>query len=181
MKLRRIISFLVVLVMVMGMLPVTAKSAEVVSANDLLLYPAPRNLTAGNGTYVLDDGNIKSDDQSLKAIARIQKDAKALADVTLGAGSDNAVINIIKDESLNEQGYSLIIDGRGITIKYKDEDGSYYAAITLYQILWQTGKNIPYLTIENDYPDFKYRGYLLDTSRNRIPKMEKLSYVIIDM
>ena len=172
MKFSRLTSLILSLIMVIGLLPVTVTGAEI-SAEDLLLYPAPRNLISDSGVYTLTDGSIESDDQTLKAISKIQSDAKEFAEVDLSKDS-NPVVFIIKDESLNEQGYSLKIDQNGITIRYKDEPGSYYAATTLYQILWQTGKSLPYITIENDYPDFKYRGFELDTSRNRIPRMEKM-------
>ena len=178
----RIISLVIAFVMVVGMvqisMPLKAEAATINSAEDLLLFPAPRNLTAGNGKLALTDGYIESDDSSLKAINKIYQSASDLAGVNLKDNTGSAVVKINKDENLNEQGYSLVIGADGIEITYKDEPGSYYAAATLYQILWQAKNSLPYLTIENDYPDFKYRAFDMDISRNRIPNLETLKSVV---
>ena len=139
-----------------------------ISGKDLVLYPVPRNINFQDDWYQLDNGNINSDDYSLKAVNKIVDDAQQYLGVTLNKSDQSPVIVLEKDESLNEQGYSLTINQDGVQIKYKDEPGSYYAAVTLFQIMFQSGNNLPYLEIINDHPDFKYRGFMVDISRNRV-------------
>lgn len=163
-RMKKLMSAALSLLMVLSM-PVSGLAAEQGSAaastqtmrtaDDLLLYPAPRSLEKGEGTYVLQDGAIRSDDAELAAVSKIIEDARELAGVTLNSGDNaSAQIELNHDEALDEQGYSLIIDASGVHITYRDEAGARYAAATLYQIMWQTKQELPYLTIENDHPDF---------------------------
>ena len=159
--------------------PAAASTQTTRTADDLLLYPAPRSLEKGEGTYVLQDGVIRSDDAELAAVSKIIEDARELAGVTLNSeDSASAQIELNHDEALDEQGYSLIIDASGVHITYRDEAGARYAAATLYQIMWQTKQELPYLTIENDHPDFQYRAFDMDISRNRLPSVDTVKRVI---
>ena len=187
-RMKKLMSAALSLLMVLSM-PVSGLAAEQGSAaastqmtrtaDDLLLYPAPRSLEKGEGTYVLQDGVIRSDDAELAAVSKIIEDARELAGVTLNSeDSASAQIELNHDEALDEQGYSLIIDAPGVHITYRDEAGARYAAATLYQIMWQTKQELPYLTIENDHPDFQYRAFDMDISRNRLPSVDTVKRVI---
>ncbi|MEG0366512.1 MAG: glycoside hydrolase family 20 zincin-like fold domain-containing protein, partial [Coprobacillus sp.] len=186
-KKKRVLLNLLVTTMVIGLIPVSAvhgksprnfEGKQITTADDLLIYPSPRNMTSQDGVYTLQDGKIESDDDNLTALDKVINDASSLANVTLSKGMGQTVVKLQKDESLNEQGYSLKVNENGIGITYKDKEGAYYAATTLYQILWQTKKEIPYLSIDNDYPDFKYRAFDMDISRNRLPSVETAKRVI---
>lgn len=179
---KKIISLFIVFALTVGMLPpLQVHALEDVTPNsgtdELLLYPTPRKMVTDSGEFELKDGNIKTDDPSLKAVEKVLTDAKELANVELSVGNDG-MIQFEKDTSLHEQGYSLTINQEGVSISYKDKEGAYYAAVTFYQILYQQGAKLPYLTIEDDYPDFKYRGFDMDISRNRIPNVDTLKRVI---
>lgn len=88
---KRLLAYVLALAVVLGVIPVSEVKAEdvntnqvsVQSADDLLLYPAPRSMTAGNGNYTLAAGQIRSDDENLKAIDKICQDASELANVSL--------------------------------------------------------------------------------------------------
>ena len=157
---------------------VDTHNTEIKTASDLILYPVPRNMTAQEGTYTLIDGRIDSDNLEMKAVEKIQKDASELAQAELSTETGETVLSLEKDGSLDEQGYSLEISENGIEITYNDEEGAYYAAVTLYQMMFQAGNELPCLTIENDHPDFQYRGFMVDISRNRMPRVETLKRVI---
>ncbi|MGN1344157.1 MAG: family 20 glycosylhydrolase [Traorella sp.] len=181
MKIKKIISKFIVFALVAGMLPSVHTQAydpvDLSASDEMILYPQPRSVVYEEGYFDLVDGTITSDDDTLKAITKIQKDASEFANVDLVSGKD-VVVKIAQDTKLSDQGYSLVIDKNGISITYKDEPGAYYASTTLNQILYQCGAKLPYLTIENDYPDFQYRGFDMDISRNRIPNMDTLKRVV---
>ncbi len=80
-------------------------------------------------------------------------------------------INFVKDESLDKEGYILIVDNDSITIKASDEAGAFYSLQTLRQLsLVDTIHNaeeidIPCCEIQ-DKPRFKRRAFMLDVARH---------------
>lgn len=61
--------------------------------------------------------------------------------------------------------YRIVMDGT-LAIEASDEDGAYYAGVTLDNIRRNAGSDtIPNAVIE-DWPDLQYRGLMLDVSRN---------------
>ncbi|MEI6645989.1 MAG: family 20 glycosylhydrolase [bacterium] len=75
------------------------------------------------------------------------------------------------------QAYRLQIDESGITAEAHDREGLFYAAGTLAQLLCHYGNSLPYCEIE-DVPDFAIRGVMLDVSRDKVPTMETLYWLI---
>lgn len=71
------------------------------------------------------------------------------------------------------ESYSLAISPSGISISAPDAPGFFYALQTLRQILQQSGPALPCLEI-SDAPAFPLRGYYLDISRGRVPRLEML-------
>lgn len=61
--------------------------------------------------------------------------------------------------------YILEISENQIVAKAYTETGFFYAEQTLEQLKLSYGDKIPCLKIE-DYPDYEWRGFMLDTSRN---------------
>lgn len=77
--------------------------------------------------------------------------------------------------------YFLEILKSEINIKAKSKAAAYYALQTLKQIneySWDNNTNLPQIKI-HDYADFERRGFMLDISRDKVPKMETL-YSIVD-
>lgn len=61
--------------------------------------------------------------------------------------------------------YRIVLDGT-CRVQASDEDGAWYAQVTLDNLKRNAGGNeIPNMVIE-DWPDFGYRGFMLDISRN---------------
>ena len=61
--------------------------------------------------------------------------------------------------------YRITLDGT-CRVEAADEDGAFYAKVTLENLKRNAGSNeLPDLVIE-DWPDFGYRGFMLDISRN---------------
>ncbi|HOD94483.1 MAG TPA: family 20 glycosylhydrolase [Candidatus Hydrogenedentes bacterium] len=84
-------------------------------------------------------------------------------------------------KTLKQQGYTLDISEKDITIIAADEPGLFYARQTLAQIqrLYAGSGRIPCLHIE-DWPDFPNRGVLLDIARDKVPTMQTL-YEYVDL
>ncbi len=86
----------------------------------------------------------------------------------------------INEKMDNEQEYNIEIGENLINIVGKDLVALFYAKQTMKQ-LFEYSKNetkpLPCLIIK-DYPDFSRRGFMLDVSRNKVPKMETLYYLI---
>lgn len=61
--------------------------------------------------------------------------------------------------------YRIVLDG-ALSIEASDEDGAFYATVTLDNIRRNAANDtIPNAVIE-DWPDLSYRGFMLDVSRN---------------
>jgi len=154
--------------------------------NDLLFLPKPRQLIYLGGTISLLDKKLIILDgpapQRLHFTAgRVKQALQKYAQVTwqISAGSVvpveqiGLVINVGPTRANHPQGYTLTITTRGIYIIADTPAGAFYGALTLIQILQQSGSEIPLLHI-NDWPDFPNRGVMLDISRDKVPTMETL-------
>jgi hypothetical protein len=160
-------------------LPLVIASTNIANAINLSNYliPFPKEI------------KIKIDSFSQANTAKISKVVNNLARINkpgeLKLLSWVYHINTIKTSfdttHLKPQSYLLKIDKDRISIRAYDETALYYAWQTLSQILaYSNNENqpIPYLII-NDSPDFERRGFMLDISRDKVPKMETL-YQIVD-
>lgn len=74
--------------------------------------------------------------------------------------------------------YSLKLTKDGVSIDASDEDGAYYAGITLDNIRSNATGDVPAVEIE-DWPDLPYRGLMLDVSRNFTTKDNVLKLIDI--
>ncbi|MCB1123390.1 MAG: beta-N-acetylhexosaminidase, partial [Verrucomicrobiae bacterium] len=75
------------------------------------------------------------------------------------------------------EAYTLQIDRDKIEIGAGDEVGWFYGLCTLRQIATQCSGMLLMCHIE-DFPDFQKRGMMLDISRNKVPKLETLFFLI---
>ena len=74
--------------------------------------------------------------------------------------------------------YRIRLDGSA-RIEFADEDGAYYASVTLANIKRNAkDKTVPSAVIE-DWPDLPYRGIMLDVSRNFTKKADLLKLIDI--
>ncbi len=80
---------------------------------------------------------------------------------------------LLKTSSGPAESYRLRISPPHIEIEAPDAPGFFYALQTLRQILQQCGNLLPCLDI-TDVPLFPLRGYYLDISRGRVPRLDML-------
>lgn len=96
--------------------------------------------------------------------------------VDLGGGRGSAVeIVAVRDPRLHGQGYELEITEAGTRVRHADDAGLRYARHTLAQLT--VLPDLPTGRIR-DWPDFAHRGFMLDISRDRVPTMATLDWLI---
>ncbi|MBQ8646158.1 MAG: family 20 glycosylhydrolase, partial [Bacteroidales bacterium] len=141
------------------------------------LVPLPQKMTAGKGTFAVDNsvsisGNAEFAKEYLKG--RLAQGAS----ITLQQeGKRNIEISINPQSDIKSEGYRLSVLPDNITIEAADEGGAFYGVQTLLQLMpaqiYSEGGNlgkikVPCVEIE-DYPRFGYRGAGLDVSRTFFP------------
>lgn len=82
------------------------------------------------------------------------------------------------DISLNAEGYSIETDYDSLTIKAADGAGAFYAVQSLKQLLLQGNCELPRLEI-SDYPEYGYRGFMLDSARYFFEKEDVFRFLDI--
>lgn len=144
------------------------------------LIPQPASMQVGTGVFVVDAGTTVSaeGDAALRVAARFNGFLVAAGRTPLRMlpypgderGQIDHAIHFRLDASsgTGPEGYALDIDAHRIDVAARSEDGLFYGAVTLWQLLTQgeTGRVLlPTLHIE-DAPRFSWRGYMLDSARN---------------
>lgn len=149
---------------------------------DFILLPIPKKIDLKTGHFALNAPvTITIPDRSLFLVAkRLQHELFVAtgieARIEIG---ESGTITFIPDYRLQEQAYELSIDERGVAIRFHQGEGASYGVSTLKQLLYQAGKSLPFLIIQ-DKPDFPRRGLMLDISRDKIPTMDTL-YRLVDL
>ena len=72
--------------------------------------------------------------------------------------------------------YRITLDG-DVTIEAADEDGAFYAAVTLDNLRRNAGGEAVPSAVVTDWPDLSYRGLMLDLSRNFTTKENLLKLI----
>ncbi|MFL6550704.1 MAG: family 20 glycosylhydrolase [Povalibacter sp.] len=160
--------------------PVVAASAAPAS-----IIPAPRELTAANGQFVVTQDTPISFESGSAAEAAAQyfvdlmkrhvmkeqggfnlptdasapADAKGIIRFELTAGESRD----------GQEGYSLTVSPERIVVSAADSRGLFYGAVTLWQLMTSGTASdsiaVPALTI-HDAPRFQWRGLMLDSARH---------------
>ena len=86
-------------------------------------------------------------------------------------------IQTVQAPLLAKEEYRLTIDDRGAVLESSCEEGLFRAVTSLHQIICRAGNKVPYLRIE-DKPALPRRGYMLDISRGRKPRVGTLKTMI---
>lgn len=90
-------------------------------------------------------------------------------------GNEDITINI--NTMLSTEEYIIVIDNKGISISASGDVGIYRAATSLRQLIKKSNGKLNYCKIE-DKPQFERRGYMLDISRCRMPKLDTIKKLI---
>ncbi len=158
-------------------------------SDSLHFLPRPRDVRFGHGivdldlagTVVIPDG---LDARFSRAVARwteaLARETGRRPRVAAGISDRQApwLRLILTGGDLPSQGYRLQIASDGAILEAPDAIGLFQGLQTLLQLLRQTGPRVPELTI-GDHPDFPNRGYMIDVSRCKVPRMATL-YALVD-
>ena len=150
----------------------------------MYIVPEPKEITLKENSLYTYDMNISIDKKCSYNIFLAAKELKKVMN-EVGCGINNIVKTLNKKnnnifltfEDKGEQGYNLTVDEKRIVVKGFSEKGLFYGIQTLKQIFMQEGVYVPCLEIK-DSPDIKDRGYYLDISRGRVPKIENIKKFI---
>ena len=121
----------------------------------MLLFPQPRNMEILDGTY-----QPKHDYSACDLVSFFK---------TVQNGCDE--VSVASAPLLGREEYRLNVDAQGLHIEASCEEGLFRAATSAHQLLRK--KEIPFLRL-NDKPDIARRGYMLDISCGRMPRMETI-------
>ena len=88
----------------------------------------------------------------------------------------NKDISLEECKDLKDEEYELHIIEQGISIKYSTEIGKFRALTSLRQLI--KGNDVVKCCQIKDFPQFERRGYMLDISRGRVPKVETITWLI---
>ncbi len=99
----------------------------------------------------------------------------SLFDFYLKLKEGNGDVAFTESPELKKEEYDICVGAEGVMIKYASESGKFRALTSLRQMM-EDGK-LPIGTV-HDYPQFENRGYMLDISGGRMPKVETITWLI---
>ena len=127
----------------------------------MMLFPQPRSLTLSDGEYVFPWTNEADDLVALYALIK----------------KGHPHVSVLSDPSLAREEYHLLVDRDGVSLRSSTDEGLFRAVTSLHQLLRHTGGRLPFMRIE-DAPALPRRGYMLDISRGRMPRVETIKGMI---
>lgn len=143
------------------------------------IIPKPQKITVQQSVYNFNNISIQSS-KAIPEAVYLQKQLKSITgqDYKLSPKA-NVTFTLLKKDAKQKDGYyTLTINEKGINISGYDNQGLFYGVQTLLQLVEEhkTDLKIPYLEIE-DYPEFAYRGMMLDVSRHFFNAEEVKNYL----
>ena len=126
-----------------------------------MLFPQPRQAAYHEGFY-----QVKVQYEGLDLPAFYQQIKNGNADVSVTVNS-----------MLAKEEYLLKITAEGAAIESSCDEGLFRAATSLWQLIWRQKGRLQLCEIE-DKPHIARRGYMLDISRGRMPKVETIKTMI---
>ena len=127
----------------------------------MFLFPQPRKLEILEGVLLFP---VKPEYTTLVSFFRLVREGVP------GIAVETAPL-------LAEEEYRLEVGEGGITLAASCDQGLFRAVTSLHQLLMQNGGQLPHLRI-HDWPDLARRGYMLDISRGKMPRVETIKTMI---
>lgn len=133
---------------------------------EIEIIPLPHYLKKETGEYkinsnkevsLITQGALKNKLETAFSVAGI---------ITSDAGTPVSIeIRENDGSNISEEAYSLRISENGIHLTANTECGAFYGCVTVAQMISKSEGTLPFVTIM-DKPAYKWRGFLLDTSRS---------------
>lgn len=154
------------------------------NAQNLNIIPEPFQIVKGTGLYQFPKSiAINAPVSAYELTEQIAKQLRIVTGKTvINSKKDPSItLNLIKDDVIGNEGYTLNINTKGIVISANTNAGLFYGWQTVQQIMpaaiyanklqsniqWQ----LPYVSII-DKPRFSWRGMMLDVSRHFFSKAD---------
>jgi hypothetical protein len=134
-----------------------------------MIYPAAKHLSILEGTLDVSKGLYFIHTKDSKIAEAAFK--SPLYELTVNYERD--LLFFKHDPSLKKEAYGIQINQEGVVISYSTPNGLFYGVKSLIQLHKIKKGKLPYLTLI-DEPDLEVRGFMLDISRNKVPKLETL-------
>lgn len=152
-----------------------------------MLFPAPRKMKHTEGSFLLEkDFCLFFEYKKNPEIFRIVSDFSARYEKEINEkcypvadyyGKRTPSVSMTFDKALTGEEYKIKINKKGVFITYGEPVGAFRAATTFMQLIRENGKKLPFIDI-HDFPDIKRRGFMLDISRARVPKLKEILRII---
>jgi len=163
--------------------------------SSLQIIPAPKQVTAGEGSFALRDARValadakSADDQfaaqdfindvKTTAAASLSIDRGGRRDILIGRIDSLPIAQALKrmnataPPTLGEEGYVILCDANQVIVAGNTVAGTFYGLQTLKQLVRGDGANasIPAVKIV-DWPTMRWRGLSDDISRGPVPTVE---------
>ncbi|EEI91350.1 glycosyl hydrolase family 20, catalytic domain protein [Sphingobacterium spiritivorum ATCC 33300] len=136
-----------------------------------LILPTPLSLTkSADKTFALPSKLTVKADLSFRTESNLfVNDLKNLGYKSSLSSGNDAAVRLERAEGMEEEEYTLTVDGSGILIRASSAAGAFYGLQSLKSILPPVSNNaditLAHLQVK-DKPRFKYRGFMMDVSRN---------------
>ena len=165
-------------------------NAQDVKQPAVALIPYPVTLAEGEGAFVFTEKTVVAlEDKEMETIAKdfIHLFTKVEGFTPkLKVNSKKGEVRLVKDDSLQEEGYVLEVTSEKILMRAASVKGAFYALQTLRQLLpsaiegneqrtdvvWE----VPAVRV-TDEPRFGYRGLMVDVARHFIAKEHLLRII----
>ena len=166
------------------LLLLTLVSVGTLNAQNLNIIPEPFHAVKGTGVFQFSKSiSINAPTSANEVTDQIAKQLKTVTGKTVvfSKNEPSITLDIIKDDVIGQEGYTLNINASGIVISANTNAGLFYGWQTVQQIMpaaiyanklqsnvnWQ----LPYVSII-DKPRFSWRGMMLDVSRHFFNKAD---------
>lgn len=173
--------------MVIGIFLLLATSLH--AQNEII--PAPVKYTTSKGAFVLKKTTVvylQNSNPEIIQIVKLYFDSFAKKGITISIKKPIAKTNYINvelnktlDKSIGNEGYTLEVNQKIITIKSNSAKGIFYALQTFDQLMPLEEISKDNITVQAcsiiDYPRFAWRGLMLDVSRHFFTPNEVKEYI----
>ncbi|ABR31079.1 beta-N-acetylhexosaminidase [Thermosipho melanesiensis] len=150
---------------------------------DMILIPRPKKFEIKDDVFEFKSGeyiflSTKNLFKSAEKVKRVLKDFGVELFISYYKGSKTSIyVEVERGKIKEKSGYKLIVSSDGVKVYGNNNLGVHYGLMTLVQIIRNYGNTIPFMEI-HDWPDIENRGVLIDISRDKVPKLETLYYIV---
>ena len=133
------------------------------------IYPKIKYQSMLDGVFTFEKVNLFCEKSK-----NVFEDLLKIVDVNL-VDIDKANLKYLDKQGLDHEEYEILIKPDVIEVYASGDAGFYYATKTLKQIMINHELRCVHIV---DKPDLKIRGFMHDISRNKVPKIETVKYII---